>query len=112
VFLAASMGVLIVAGRLIADRFGATGTVASAAAMGLFDVDAMTVSMVRLVPTSIAQTSAAWAVLVGVASNTLTKVIIASAVGRGRFAVSVTAASVICIVAALITMLATLAIFS
>jgi uncharacterized membrane protein (DUF4010 family) len=112
VFLAASMGVLILAGRLIADRFGATGTVASAAAMGLFDVDAMTVSMVRLVPTSIAQTSAAWAVLVGVASNTLTKVIIASAVGRGRFAVSVTAASVICIVAALITMLATLAIFS
>jgi uncharacterized membrane protein (DUF4010 family) len=109
--MAASMGVLIVLGRLIADRFGASGTVASAAAMGLFDVDAMTVSMVRLVPDSIDRTGATWAILTGVASNTLTKVVIASAIGRGRFAVGVTAASCACFLVGWLTLLATLAAF-
>lgn len=110
--LAGSMGLLILLGRLIADRFGASGTVASAAAMGLFDVDAMTVSMIRLVPDAIGRDSATWAILTGVATNTLTKVVIAGAIGRGKFAIGVATACAICVLVGWITLLVTLANFS
>lgn len=104
VFMAASMGVLIVIGRYISERFGASGAITSAAAMGLFDVDAMTVSMARLAPETAGQGAAGWAILAGVASNTLTKIIISGVVGRGRFAVQVAAISLGCIAAGIATM--------
>jgi uncharacterized membrane protein (DUF4010 family) len=108
VAIAATMGVLIVAGRAIVERFGSTGILPGAAAMGLFDVDAMTVSMSRLVPESLAASTAALAILIGVVSNTLTKVAIAAAIGRGRFAFQVAAVAAACIVAGGVAFVATL----
>ncbi|MEO6185130.1 MAG: DUF4010 domain-containing protein [Steroidobacteraceae bacterium] len=97
--MAAFMGVLIVAGRLISEHFGNSATIASAVAMGLFDVDAMTVSMTRLAPDALAPRIQTLAILAGVASNTVLKVLIAAFLGRGRFALHVAAICLACLVA-------------
>ena len=96
--MAVTMGLLVLLGRYINDRFGASGTIFAAASMGLFDVDAMTVSMTRLVPASLTPLVGAEAILVGVASNTLVKVAIAGAIGRGRFALDVTIMALCCLI--------------
>ena len=102
------MGVLIVVGRLINETFGAVGAIGGAATMGVFDVDAMTVSMVRLVPTQLGAHSATLAILVGVASNTVTKVLIAAGIGRGSFAVRIAVVALGCFVAGGLALLGTL----
>ncbi len=106
VAIAVSMGVLILLGRFINDRFGEHGTILGAATMGLFDVDAMTVSMAGLVASPAVATTAAQAILVGVASNTLVKAVIAAVIGRGRFAFQVGGIALACIGAGAIAMLA------
>jgi uncharacterized membrane protein (DUF4010 family) len=93
--LAVSMAALIVVGRFVNDRFGTGGAIAGAASMGLFDVDAMTISMSRLVPDSLDSSGAILAILAGVASNTLVKVAMAGLIGRGRFALYVVLASLV-----------------
>ncbi|MEP7242100.1 MAG: DUF4010 domain-containing protein [Gammaproteobacteria bacterium] len=107
--IAASMGALIVVGRVINERFGATGAIAGAATMGLFDVDAMTVSMVRL-ESELASRAASFAILAGVASNTLSKVALSAVIGRGRFAVEIAAVALGCIIAGWIALVITLAV--
>ncbi|MEO8307361.1 MAG: DUF4010 domain-containing protein [Pseudomonadota bacterium] len=97
--MAAFMGVLIVVGRLISEHFGNSATVAGAAAMGLFDVDAMTVSMARLASDALPPRAAALAILSGVASNTFLKVLVAGIVGRGRFAIHVAVICLACTIA-------------
>ena len=103
--MAALMGILIVFGRLLRERFGDSATIGGAAAMGLLDVDAMTVSMARMAPDALAPRSAAWAILCGVASNTLLKVFIAGVVGSARFALHVGVICLTCILAAALTMI-------
>jgi uncharacterized membrane protein (DUF4010 family) len=101
--MAALMGVLIVLGRLIRERFGDSGTIGGAAAMGLLDVDAMTVSMARLATGGLAPQFAAWAILAGVGSNTVLKVVIAGIAGRLRFTLHVAAICIACMAAAALT---------
>lgn len=95
--MAATMGILILAGRVMNDRYGATGAVASAAAMGFFDVDAMTVSMTRLMSNGLGPREAAYALLSGVASNALTKVAISATFGQFRLAVRISAVTLVCV---------------
>ncbi|MEO8313860.1 MAG: DUF4010 domain-containing protein [Pseudomonadota bacterium] len=97
--MAAFMGAVIVVGRLINEQFGNSATIASAAVMGLFDVDAMTVSMARLVPGRLTPDAATLAILTGVTSNTFVKVIISGVVGRGRFALHVAGICLACTIA-------------
>jgi uncharacterized membrane protein (DUF4010 family) len=100
VAMALSMGILIVLGRLVYERFGSAGAITGAAIMGLFDVDAMTVSMTRLVPPQVdIYTVAADAILAGVASNTATKIAIGAVIGRGRFALLVATVATACVIA-------------
>jgi uncharacterized membrane protein (DUF4010 family) len=87
------LGAVIVIGRVLGERLGTTGAVVGAAALGLADVDAVTVSMARLAPQPLGVHSASYAILAAVASNTLTKLAIGAAVGRGWFAVEVAAMS-------------------
>jgi uncharacterized membrane protein (DUF4010 family) len=87
--LALSMGVIILIGRFLDQYFGSAGTVIGAAALGLFDVDAVTVSMTRLVPQPLSVRVGAFAILAAVASNTLSKLIIGAGLGRGRFALDI-----------------------
>jgi len=105
VIVAISMAVLIVVGRTIQDKFGASGATIAAAAMGLFDVDAMTVAMSRLVPDALTAHAGTLAVLAGVASNTLSKVGIATFIGRGAFALQYAGISLLCLIVGWLTWL-------
>jgi uncharacterized membrane protein (DUF4010 family) len=93
--MAASMGVIMLLGRIISERFGAAGAATVAAITGLFDVDAMTISMARLAPRILDVETAAGAILAGVASATLGKLAIGMLIGRGRFALAVAGMSVL-----------------
>ena len=105
--MAATMGLLILGGRAINAWYGATGAIAGAAAMGLFDVDAMTVSMARLMPDLSARTGS-YALLAGVGSNILTKVAISAVFGRRWLAVRLAAVDLVCLAAGWLALLVTL----
>jgi uncharacterized membrane protein (DUF4010 family) len=93
------LGAVIVVGRVLSEQLGSTAAIIGAAAMGLADVDAVTVSMARLVPQPLGPATATIAILAAVLSNTLSKLAIGAVVGRGRFAVEVAAMSAACIMA-------------
>lgn len=67
------------------QRFGSPGTMISSGLLGLTDVDALIYSMVKLGGVSTVLDIAAKALAVGVTSNTLFKLALAMAVGRGLF---------------------------
>ena len=80
------LGAVIVVGNLLGQHAGATGAVLGALAMGLADVDAVTVAMARLAPEPLGITGATFAILAAVVANTLSKLAMAVAIGRGAFA--------------------------
>lgn len=71
--------------EVVRDRWGATGLLATAAALGLTDVDALTVSMVRLGADPAHLETAARAIAVSVLANTLFKLLVALLVGSPSF---------------------------
>ncbi|HEY3287695.1 MAG TPA: MgtC/SapB family protein [Gemmatimonadaceae bacterium] len=75
----------------VRSTFGETGIYSTAALFGVTDVDAISVAMTRLGGAD-TSTTAARAIAVAVASNTLAKGIIAGIVGRGTFRLRVAAA--------------------
>ncbi len=74
--------VLVYAAR---EYFGSAGLLVSAALVGLTDVDAVTVSMVRMLRDGMPAAAAAQAVAIGILSNTLLKLALACLLGAGRF---------------------------
>ena len=90
------LGVVIMLGRAIGEAFGAQGALIGAAGLGLADVDAVTISLARLVPVPLDVFAASLAILVATASNTLSKLAIAILIGRGRFAVELSAMTLAC----------------
>lgn len=76
--------VLMVVG-IARQAFGATGLLVSGALLGLTDVDAVTVSMARMIADGADARAAAQALAVAILSNTLLKLTLALVVGRGRF---------------------------
>jgi len=97
--MAASMGVVMLVGRVFSERYGASGATTTAAITGLFDVDAMTVSISRLSPDTLSAEVAGLAILVGVASATVGKIAIAAIIGRGWFAGAIGLMSLLCVTA-------------
>jgi uncharacterized membrane protein (DUF4010 family) len=85
------LALIVLAGRVLGEWLGAAGAIAGAFALGLADVDAITVSMARLAPQPLGTQVAALAILAAVLSNTLSKIAIGVAVGRGAFALNITA---------------------
>jgi uncharacterized membrane protein (DUF4010 family) len=65
--------------------FGDAGLLASAALLGLTDVDALTMSLTTRVSEGLSAELGAVAIAVGILSNTVTKLAIAVGVGGGRF---------------------------
>jgi uncharacterized membrane protein (DUF4010 family) len=88
------LGVVIVAGRALGDTVGPTGTLLGAAIVGVADVDAITVAVAGLVPRPLSEQNAALVILTAVATNTLGKIAIGSAIGRGSFAVEIAGVTV------------------
>lgn len=91
--------VIVLAGRVLGESLGAAGAIIGALALGLADVDAVTVSMARLTPQPLSLQNAALAILAAVVSNNLSKIIIGAVVGRGAFAVEIAAMAVLCFIA-------------
>ena len=84
------LGAVIVAGRQLGEWFGAAGATIGAAIVGLVDVDAVTVSLARMVPATLNAQGAAFAILVAVTTDTISKIGIGAIVGRGgRFAAEI-----------------------
>ena len=77
--------VVLMAVHLIQGRWGASGVWTSAAILGLTDVDALTVSMSRGVSATSSLQTAAIAIAIGVASNTVLKCGAAILFGDGAF---------------------------
>ena len=67
------------------SHFGQQGILGSAFLLGAFEVDALTLSMAHLANTGTPAAVAAEAVTIGILSNTLVKLSIALALGRGAF---------------------------
>jgi uncharacterized membrane protein (DUF4010 family) len=106
------LAAIIVLGRAVGESLGTAGAIAGAAAVGLADVDAITISMTRLAPETLGFQSAALAILTAVASNTMSKLAIGAAMGHGRFAVELAAATAACLAAAAIALWATIGLVS
>jgi uncharacterized membrane protein (DUF4010 family) len=70
-----------------------------ALALGLADVDAVTVSMAQLTPQPLSLQSAALAILAAVVSNNVSKIAIGAAVGRGAFALELAVMAGLCFAA-------------
>jgi uncharacterized membrane protein (DUF4010 family) len=94
------LGIIVVAGRVVSERAGATGAILGAATMGLADVDAITVSISSLVPKILTQQNAVFAILTAVATNTLSKLAIGIVLGSRAFALFLAAISAACFAAA------------
>jgi uncharacterized membrane protein (DUF4010 family) len=77
---------------LVREHFGHAGMLLSGAVVGFTDVDAVTISMARAVADGAAPASAAQAIAAGMLSNTMLKLILALAIGRGSFRTAVSVA--------------------
>lgn len=77
--------VVLVVFPFVQQRLGSTGVLASAAALGLTDMDALTFAMTRLGDAPDTVRLAAAGIAVGILSNTALKLTVALMVGRGDF---------------------------
>lgn len=102
---ALKMGALITAvmvmARVLQQSFGNAGILATAAASGIVDVDAISISMARMASQTVEPKLAAQAILVAVAMNTLAKAVMAAWVGGSALGSRVGAISLFGVAAAL-----------
>jgi uncharacterized membrane protein (DUF4010 family) len=98
--------VIVLAGRALGEWLGTTGAIVGAFALGLADVDAVTVSMARLTPQPLSLPNAALAILAAVASNNIAKTAIGAVAGRGAFALEIGLMALLCLGAAALAYLA------
>jgi len=103
------LGLVIVLGRWVGESFGAQGALIGAVIVGLVDVDSVTVSMARLTPATLTPHDAAFAILAAVASDTVSKIAIGAAIGRGRFALAIAVMAAACLAVGAVVLWATLA---
>ncbi len=68
-------------------HWGETGVLFSGAILGLTDVDVLTISMAKSAEAQVSIPVAAEAIAIGILSNTIMKLFIGAAIGRGRFRV-------------------------
>jgi uncharacterized membrane protein (DUF4010 family) len=86
------------------SRWGSQGLLATSALVGLTDLDALTLSLARSAAASLAYSTAAVGLVIGILSNTLLKLTVAVVVGRGWFR-AITAAGLGAIAVSILAML-------
>jgi len=104
------LGLIIVASRWVSSHLGSNWTIASAAVVGLVDVDAISVSLARMTPQSLAEREAIVAVLAAVVADTVGKIAIGAAIGCGRFAMRIAMMATGCLAAGAVAFWAALTI--
>ena len=105
IWLALLIGAITLAAKLISASLGQAGTLTLAAVSGLVDVDAVTLSMLRLTGTSISAGDAALAILLAVGANTASKAVLATVIGGRAFGIVVVGVSALALAAMLSTAL-------
>jgi uncharacterized membrane protein (DUF4010 family) len=103
------LGAVILLGRYLGEAFGTGGALLGAAGLGLADVDSVTIAMARLFPAPLDRLGASEAILAAVVSNMIGKLVLATAIGRGRFAGEVAFVTMACCLAGLTALWAALA---
>ena len=93
------LAAIVLVGRVLGESLGATGAIVGALALGLADVDAVTVSMARLTPQPLSLQDASLAILAAVVSNNVSKIGIGALVGRGAFAAEIAVMAALCFAA-------------
>ncbi|WP_026379240.1 MgtC/SapB family protein [Afifella pfennigii] len=96
--LAAILAVIMLSVGIVLQEFGDEGVIAIAAISGLADVDAVTISMVQMSKSTLADVTAVQAVLVSVAVNTVSKAAIAAFLGGRRVGLAVGLASLVALI--------------
>ncbi|MCB1502069.1 MAG: DUF4010 domain-containing protein [Bauldia sp.] len=99
------LAVILVLTRIAGDTLGGAGNIVLAAVAGLADVDAITLSMTRLAGGPDA-TVAAIAIIVAVASNSVSKSVLAMTVGGVRFGLGYAAVTALSLAAGTVAALA------
>jgi uncharacterized membrane protein (DUF4010 family) len=103
--LALFIAIVMLAAELIRHALGGVGVLLVGAVSGVADVDAVTISMARLGGTSVALETAAQAIVIAVAVNTISKVAIASWTGGAKVTVPVGLISAAAVAGLVTTML-------
>ena len=98
--LAALIALILILAEFVTRTLGDAGILALAAASGLADVDALTISMARLSGGQVTPALAAQAILIAVAVNTATKTFLSGALGGASVATRVAFASIAAALAA------------
>ncbi|HEY7749676.1 MAG TPA: MgtC/SapB family protein [Aestuariivirgaceae bacterium] len=101
--LAAFIALVMLAAELLRQTFGKLGVLIVAAISGIADVDAITISMARLGGDAIDLNTAFGAIIVAVAVNTVSKVVLAGWVAGKRVGILAGGCSVIALLGLLIT---------
>jgi uncharacterized membrane protein (DUF4010 family) len=83
--MAALFQLVLFAVHVVRSHWGETGLLLSGAVLGLTDVDVLTISMARSAEGQIPIPVAAQAIAIGILSNTILKLLLGIAIGRGRF---------------------------
>jgi len=87
--LAAFIAVVMLLAKIVVERFGNTGLYLLSAASGIADVDALTLSLVRLVDEGASAATAATGIVIAVAVNSISKSAMAAVIGSPRVSVPV-----------------------
>jgi uncharacterized membrane protein (DUF4010 family) len=85
--LAGFIAVISLLAKIVSETVGDAGVLVVAAVSGLADVDALTLSMTRLAPGSVAAATAALAIAIAAGVNTVVKAAMATTVGMARMGV-------------------------
>jgi uncharacterized membrane protein (DUF4010 family) len=101
--LAALIAVIMVAAKVLSAVAGTSGVFLLAAASGVVDVDALTLSMARLAGSQIAVRDAVAAILVATSVNTAAKAAMAAYLGGGKIGRIVCGASALAVIALVAT---------
>ena len=98
-WLVALLAVIMLVAKLLAAQTGSAGVYVLAGISGIVDVDALTLSMTRLAGLQMPMIEASTAILIAAAANTLSKAVIATAVGGSRLGIAIGAVSALVIAA-------------
>ncbi|QLP97165.1 MAG: MgtC/SapB family protein [Rhodoblastus sp.] len=82
--LAALLAAVMLAAELVRRIFGGIGVLVVAALSGVADVDAVTISMARMAGGDVDPNTAAYAIMIAIAVNTVSKTIVAGSVGNRK----------------------------
>jgi uncharacterized membrane protein (DUF4010 family) len=100
--LAALLAAVMLAAELVRRTFGGVGVLAVAALSGIADVDAVTISIARMAGDDVDLNTAARAIMIAIAINTVSKAIMAGWVGSKRVGLLVGGISAIALAGGLV----------